>query len=253
MGRSFLYPFTDRRVLKVALLTGLYLIGYLVLLMAGIGLGAYLKSEALVVLGSLLSTAWLFVYVGYMVAATREGVRSSHALPAFKLGAMTKDGLAVILFVSLSTMAPMFGLVLTVMVSFAAIAGLTVAAAQLHEGVGLVVGLLGLGGVSLVMIAIYLLLLVCLTLLVPIMQARYAATSEISSFFRVGWAVRAILVAPGDYLLHQLPMIAFNIVLMAVHLMTFGLGSLLLFPLCPLVQLNHAYLTGHYYGKHGLS
>lgn len=200
-----------------------------------------------VVLICLLGSLW---YVGLLVAAAREGREKSGRLPALRGTKMLREGVVAAFFVTLCTLIPYYALCFALIVLAGMALGATKIAADSSQNLGYLVGLLGAGGVGLAVVVSLLGFMLAATLIVPLLQARYAITGDVKSFLRIPWALRAIAQSPGQYLLCHLAMLVFIVATCFVYIITLGLGAGLMGFFMPYICLNQAYLTGAYYADH---
>lgn len=190
------------------------------------------------------------IYVGTLVAANREGWKRSGRLPAPHLKTLLRDGVVAMLFSSLCTLIPYYGLCLLLILSGGAAFGVTRLASEFNETLGMLAGLLSFGGIGLAMFLGLSAFVVFAMMTIPLLQARYAATGQVGSYFRFLWVFRAIAIAPGRYVLYQLPTLIYLAVSFLLYVVTLGLGAGLVALFFPFVQLNQAYLVGRYYGEY---
>lgn len=163
---------------------------------------------------------------------------------------MLRDGLVAIFFTGLAMMLPYLAIGMTLSGLMAVTLGLSQHLATFHQNLGTAAGVLGGGGVGLAMLAGVAALAAGLWFIVPLLQARYAATGQISSYFRLIWAGQTIWRAPLKFLLYQVPTLLLVTGGTLLHFLTLGLGTGFLMLAFPFVQLNQAYLMGHYYGEY---
>lgn len=264
--RHLLYPFTDVRSVFVALPLIGFNLAYFVFVLFWVGICVWAdrhnsmstdgSTPTIVILAAFAFMAFVLVallgaviYVGFLVAANREGWRKSGRLPKLRWGAMFRQGLGASLFSGLAAVVPYYALVFAFVAGVFAVSSLSDFLTTRNETLGVLTTLLGIGGVGAAfLVALFCFMLLVLTL-VPLMQARYAATGELSSYFRVSWAVRTVALAPGKFLLYQLPILTFVFSGGVIHIITLGIAGIFLVLLFPYVQLNQAYLMGRFYGE----
>lgn len=267
MVRPLLYPFTDRRSIWVLCTPVIFFLLYFVLWLLGLGsmlVAAYTHfpnldrgaPPAVIVLWMGLFLVFFlfmmlssFAYVGLLVAANREGWKQSGRLPEMRWRKMLLEGTVVALFSGVATLLPYYALAFVMVALASAVGSLSIRLEKVNSTLGKVIGFLGFGGVGLTLLAGGVAFVLTVNVLFPLLQARYAATGRLSSYFRVIWALRAISIAPGKFLLYQLPMLLFITIGSFLYVITLGLASIVLMPLFPCLQLNQAYLMGRYYGE----
>jgi hypothetical protein len=91
---------------------------------------------------------------------------------------------------------------------------------------------------------------IALTMLVPLLHVRYAATGDPLSYFHWLWALGVLRRAGGAYFISQIPMLSYWILYMTAYFTTFGFGCLAVAPLIIPFKLNQAYRTGRFYAEH---
>lgn len=264
--RHLLYPFTDARSVFVSLPHIGFNLAYFVFLLFWLGICLWAEQHkqdyssggppAIIFLGIFVFAAFLLValagailYVGFLVAANREGWRRSGRLPALRWGTMFRQGLGAAVFSGVASMIPYYALIFAFVGMMFAVFSLSHLLMARNETLGAIATLLGLGGMGATFLVALFCFLLSVLMIVPLMQARYAATGQLSSYFRVSWAVRTVALAPGKFLLYQLPTLAFLFLGWLLYLVTLGFAGILLVLFFPYVQLNQAYLMGRYYGE----
>lgn len=261
--KQLAYPFLDRRVwwlvIGVMVLNALYYgtvlcwIGLIAVLdwstpQPGAQVPLWMGMGPMLVL-QLATLLTGVVYLGALLATNREGLKRSGRLPEARWGRMLSEGLVTCFFAGLGLMLPYMALYFVTACMVFALFGITHLMRGVNDGLGWLTAVLGAGGIGLAfMLALFLFILTAWTIF-PLLQARYAATGEFSSFFRLFWALRTIALAPGRFLLYQLPVLLFFSLGGVLYVVTLGLGVIVLMPMLPFVQLNQAYLMGHYYSE----
>jgi hypothetical protein len=265
--KDLAYPLTDKRSFRILLVTVGFHLATLAFFVGGLlcilGMGFFQASTksvqphpAAILLG--FGTVMAFqlgcllvaiLYFGYLVAANREGWKRSGRLPELRWGTMLKEGAVAIVLPGLVLVVPYLAMSAVVMASLMAVFGLSGQLSGIHHSLGVLTNVVGLGGVGLGFMAGLAALIVVALFVVPLLQARYAATGKVSSYFRWVWAVRTLAIAPGKFLLYAAPTALYILVLMLLHFLTLGLSSIPLGLFIPFLHLNQAYLVGHYYGE----
>lgn len=260
--RQLAYPFLDKRSLWLVLGTlGLntlyfgFVLCYIGLIMvlghrssSGWTAPAWLGIVPLIAL-QLTFVVVALVYLGALVATNREGWKRSGRLPALHLRRMLGDGLVSSVFAGLAFLLPYLALYAVTAAMVLALFGVSGLLRQANDGLGTLAAVVGAGGIGLAFLFGVMVFVLAAWTIIPLLQARYAITGEFSSYFRLIWAARAIALAPSRFLLYQMPTLIYLFLGTFLYVVTLGLGIVVLMLFFPFVQLNQAYLMGHYYSE----
>lgn len=257
--RQLFYPFLDKRSPWILAGATVLQLTSLLLVFGFVGLqtGGLLDDQGWRFLAALVFLAAYSVlalggvlYVGTLVASNREGFARTDCLPSLRSWRrMLKDGLVSCFVGGFAMVAPYLVFMLAAAVFGVVVCGFSLTLGKVDPSLGAVAGLLTAGGFGLTVLLVMLGFVAIGWVMFPLLQARYACTGELSSFFRWGWALKTVARMPGKFLLYQAPTLTFFSFVTVAHLVTLGLASVVLGLAIPFVQLNQAYLMGYFYAE----